>query len=66
MIWDKFQETLEALRKSLNKTLKQKWEEWEIPREAGKHWKPEAVAAHQAIMAHKRELKSILTILESM
>ena len=66
VIWDKFQETLEALRKSLNKTLKQKWEEWEIPREAGKHWKPEAVAAHQAIMAHKRELKSILTILESM
>ena len=27
-------ETLEPLREKLNKALKQKWEEWEIPREA--------------------------------
>ncbi len=34
VIWEQAQEKLEPLRKDLNKALKQKWEEWEIPREA--------------------------------
>jgi adenine-specific DNA-methyltransferase len=42
VIWESSQKTLESLREQLNKTLKQKWEEWEIPREAGKDW-PKAV-----------------------
>jgi adenine-specific DNA-methyltransferase len=33
VIWDKYQEILEPLREQLNKSLKQKWEEWEIPRD---------------------------------
>jgi adenine-specific DNA-methyltransferase len=33
VIWDKWQETLEPLRYSLNGALGTKWEEWEIPRE---------------------------------
>jgi adenine-specific DNA-methyltransferase len=33
VIWDKWQTKLEPLRAALNKALKQKWEEWEIPRE---------------------------------
>jgi adenine-specific DNA-methyltransferase len=33
VIWEQSQKTLEPLREQLNKALKQKWEEWEIPRE---------------------------------
>ncbi len=45
-IWEKFQETLEPLQKQLNKTLQQKWEEWEIPREADAGWSEEAKRLH--------------------
>ena len=34
VIWDKFQQTLEPLRESLNQALGTSWQEWEIPREA--------------------------------
>ena len=33
VIWEQSQKTLEPLREQLNKALKQKWEEWQIPRE---------------------------------
>jgi adenine-specific DNA-methyltransferase len=48
VIWDRWQETLEPLRHELNRALgrNQPWEEWEIPREAGDPWKPEAAALH--------------------
>lgn len=48
VIWDKWQTTLEPLRNSLNKILgrNKPWEEWEIPRDAGDPWKPEAAAIH--------------------
>jgi adenine-specific DNA-methyltransferase len=38
VIWDKFQQTLEPLRESLNSSLKKQWQEWEIPREADSMW----------------------------
>jgi adenine-specific DNA-methyltransferase len=38
VIWEKFQGTLEPLREQLNSVLKQKWQEWEIPREADDKW----------------------------
>jgi adenine-specific DNA-methyltransferase len=38
VIYDKWQQTLEPLREQLNKALKQSWQEWEIPREAGAPW----------------------------
>ncbi len=41
VIWDKYQATLEPLREKLNTALKQKWQEWEIAREADSGW-PEA------------------------
>ncbi|MCB1158952.1 MAG: site-specific DNA-methyltransferase [Leptospiraceae bacterium] len=47
VIWDKYQETLEPLRKELNKALKKKWEEWEIPREVEDKWSKEAKALHK-------------------
>ena len=46
VIWEKFQETLEPLHKQLNKTLQQKWEEWEIPRDADDDWSKEAKKCH--------------------
>ena len=38
VIWETFQKKLEPLREKLNKLLKKKWEEWEIPREADTQW----------------------------
>jgi adenine-specific DNA-methyltransferase len=46
VIWDEFQLTLEPLRQSLNTALKQKWEEWQIPREAEEPWPKEAKTYH--------------------
>jgi adenine-specific DNA-methyltransferase len=38
VIWDKYQQILEPLREQLNTALKQKWEEWQITREADERW----------------------------
>ena len=38
VIWETFQKKLEPLREKLNTSLKKKWEEWEIPREAEEKW----------------------------
>lgn len=46
VIWEKFQAKLEPLREKLNKAVKQKWEEWEIPREAEEGWSKEAKKLH--------------------
>ena len=42
VLWEKYQETLEPLRKQLNAELNQEWQEWEVPREADDSW-PETV-----------------------
>ena len=49
------QEKLEPLRAQLNAALKQKWEEWEIPREADPAWPKAARAAHEKWWALRRE-----------
>ncbi|MDZ7699799.1 MAG: DNA methyltransferase [Deltaproteobacteria bacterium] len=46
VIWEKFQEILEPLRKKLNNALIQEWEEWEIPRDAEDDWPKEAKKLH--------------------
>ncbi|MCW5205511.1 site-specific DNA-methyltransferase [Desulfobulbus sp. F5] len=46
VIWDKFQEKLEPLRQQLNQILGENWQEWEIPRQAGEKWPPDAVHLH--------------------
>lgn len=46
VIWDKFQEKLEPIRKKLNTALKKKWEEWEIPRVSEDEWTAEAKKLH--------------------
>ncbi|WP_437515159.1 site-specific DNA-methyltransferase [Sorangium sp. So ce1099] len=42
----RFEEQLFPLRAKLNKLLKKKWEEWEVPRDADPSWPVEAKAAH--------------------
>ena len=46
VIWEKFQDSLEPLRKELNKALDETWEEWEIPREAADDWSENILKAH--------------------
>ena len=46
VIWEKFQKTLEPLRDKLNTALKEKWEEWEIPRNADDKWSAKAKTLH--------------------
>ena len=46
VIFDNHQAMLEPLHKKLNKALKQKWEEWEIPRNAEAEWPEEAQRLH--------------------
>ncbi|MBK9522231.1 MAG: site-specific DNA-methyltransferase [Rhodocyclaceae bacterium] len=46
VIWDKWQQELEPARKILNDELGKRWEEWEIPREAGNGWSTKASLAH--------------------
>jgi adenine-specific DNA-methyltransferase len=48
VIWDKWQETLEPIRASLNKAVGKAWEEWEIPREADTAWGDAAKKDHAA------------------
>jgi adenine-specific DNA-methyltransferase len=46
VIWEKWQRTLEPLRETLNAALKQTWQAWEIPREAGNTWPAPAKKLH--------------------
>ena len=46
VIWEQWHKTLEPLREQLNKGLKQKWEEWEVPREEDKTWPKAARDLH--------------------
>jgi adenine-specific DNA-methyltransferase len=46
VIWEKHQQLLEPLREKLNKSLNKTWQEWEIPREAGKIWSEETIKLH--------------------
>jgi adenine-specific DNA-methyltransferase len=60
VIWDKWQETLEPLRESLNAELKKSWEEWEIPRETDDSWSAKAKDSHSkwwdARIARQKEI----------
>ena len=60
VIWEKWQQTLEPLRKNLNSALKQKWEEWEIPREVDAKWSDVAKKTHtdwwQARIGRQKEI----------
>ena len=64
VIWDQWQAKLEPLRDKLNATLKQSWQEWEIPRETEAKWSDTAKKLHaewwQSCIARQQEInKSI-------
>ena len=46
VIWEEYQAKLEPLREKLNQTLRTKWEEWQIPREADEEWSKQAKDLH--------------------
>ena len=46
VIWEKFQETLEPLRRELNDALGTLYKEWEIPRDAAAAWPEEVRRIH--------------------
>ncbi|MBU0679703.1 MAG: site-specific DNA-methyltransferase [Verrucomicrobia bacterium] len=46
VVWEKSQESLERLRDKLNKAVRQKWEEWEVPRDAEDGWSAEVKELH--------------------
>jgi adenine-specific DNA-methyltransferase len=46
VIWERWQKTLEPLREKVNKALKQSWEEWQVPREAGEKWSEATKETH--------------------
>jgi adenine-specific DNA-methyltransferase len=47
VIWEKYQDILEPLRKQLNRNLNQKWEEWEIPRKVDASWNSSVKQLHE-------------------
>jgi adenine-specific DNA-methyltransferase len=51
----RWQEKLEPLRAELNTLLKQAWQEWEIPREAGKDWPAQAGELLAQWWEHRRQ-----------
>jgi adenine-specific DNA-methyltransferase len=46
VIWDMWQAKLEPIRQKLHTALKQKWEEWEIPRDTDPKWPDGAKKLH--------------------
>lgn len=60
VIWERGQKTLEPLREKLNKALKQSWEEWQVPCEAGDKWSDTAKQFHtqwwEARRARQKEI----------
>ena len=51
----RWREQLEPARAKLNKALKQKWEEWEVPREADEKWPAEMTRLHAEWWKLRRE-----------
>ena len=60
VIYDNHQKTLEPLLAALNKALKQKWEEWDIPRAADADWPDNVKKLHKdwwaARLARQQEI----------
>ncbi len=67
VIWEKYQETLEPLRKQLSAELSQAWQEWEVPRDAEDSWPESAKQCHrdwwQARIARQKETDASIATL---
>lgn len=51
----KYGPDIDAALKALNRTLRKKWQEWEVPRELDKAWDKDAKEAHREFWAAKRK-----------
>jgi adenine-specific DNA-methyltransferase len=62
VIWEKWQGILEQLRDRLNRSVKESWAEWQIPREASDTWPDAAKKVHaewwEARIARQQEIDS--------
>jgi adenine-specific DNA-methyltransferase len=60
VIWERWQETLEPLRRTLNAALGTGWEEWQVPRDVDEGWPVSVRQAHaewwQARIARQNEI----------
>jgi adenine-specific DNA-methyltransferase len=60
VIWERSKKALDPLREQLSAILNQKWEEWEIPREADGKWPEQAKKLHaewwQQRIARQKEI----------
>jgi adenine-specific DNA-methyltransferase len=60
VIWDRWQNTLEPLREQLNRVLREKWKEWQIPREVDDKWSVSTKQLHaqwwEARRARQKEI----------
>jgi len=60
VIWERWEKTLGSLRETLNKALKQAWEEWQVPRMFDDKWSDAAKSIHaqwwEARQARQREI----------
>jgi adenine-specific DNA-methyltransferase len=55
VIYAQYQDKLESIRQGINKAAKQKWEDWQIPREPDDKWPPEAKRLHGEWCATRRD-----------
>lgn len=60
VISERWQKTLEPLREKLNQALKEKWEDWQVPREAHEKWPTGVQSIHaqwwEARRARQKEI----------
>ena len=60
VIWDKHSPAIEKSREALNKVLKEKWAEWEVPLKPDDEWSDKAKGLHAefrvAVMNRQREM----------
>lgn len=54
-IYPQHQDKLEPIREMLNQVAKQKWEDWQIPREADEKWPAEAKKLHEEWWTIRRD-----------
>ncbi len=65
VIWDKYQEKLESVRKLLNEELGESWQEWEVPRDVVDDWSSKAKRSHkdwwENRIARQKEIDASIT-----
>lgn len=67
VIWEKWQDTLEPLRKKLNQAAEMNWQEWEVPRYPEDPWEEDwAIKAHAIASDTARSMKERKAAIEQM